>query len=266
MTTTSNEYTPFGKLLAAIGFIAGLSLGFQISENPLFAFGCGIAVAVGGTFVGDFLWRLVLVLLSVVLALGMWHLRSQVARAAFQELQPPTSIEREVALNDPQEGDSPGSFRSMPSEILGSPRLSEPFSRVQPERLKKHQAPLEDRTEDGIPLTPHPSETPSAPGRFDGYLFKSAADADIYADPEQQKIYIFHGPWIDHESLDHAEYYAASQSLVFVDKNGHRFLFPAKIGNQMQRYFAKDWFQDLNVVQTRDRKIITGTVLPIVKH
>jgi len=94
--SSDDELTPFGKVLAVVGFFAGFSTVWQNNEEFWPAFITGILVAVIGGFVGNILWRLFIVAIALAIAVGTFYVRQEVTHAVIEgvrssQVSPPST-------------------------------------------------------------------------------------------------------------------------------------------------------------------------------
>ncbi|MCP4985277.1 MAG: hypothetical protein GY928_04155 [Colwellia sp.] len=84
---SDNELTPFGKILAVVGFFTGFSAVWQNSQKFWPSFIVGAIIAVIGGFVGDIIWRLIIVAISLAVAIGTFYVRSEVTSAVVEGIK-----------------------------------------------------------------------------------------------------------------------------------------------------------------------------------
>lgn len=82
----STQYTPFGKFLAAAGFVAAFLAMLQNTNEFIPSLIAGLIVAGLGGFVGDVLWRVLVVVIAIAIAVGSAYVRMEVTRAVLSEL------------------------------------------------------------------------------------------------------------------------------------------------------------------------------------
>lgn len=83
---SNDELTPLGKILAIVGFFAGFSGVWQHSQELGPAFIAGVIIAAIGGFVGDLVWRILIVVIAVAISIGTFYVRSEIASVVIPEI------------------------------------------------------------------------------------------------------------------------------------------------------------------------------------
>lgn len=100
---SEDELSPFGKILAVAGFIGGFAAVAQNQDDFQFvpALIVGVVVGVIGAFVGNVLWRVFIVLLTIVIAIGSFYVRQEAWKAVRSGLSEPSPSTSYVAPDRP---------------------------------------------------------------------------------------------------------------------------------------------------------------------
>lgn len=93
-----------------------------------------------------------------------------------------------------------------------------------------------------------------------GTLFKED-EFDIYVNKTTLEAYIFHAPEIPHD-IARLEYNPKDHSVTVVKKDGTQMDLGAKLQWLVRSYFIKA--QEVNIVQTKDGKIVDGFIVPLI--
>ena len=94
---SSEQGTPLGSLLGFIGLIAGLGIGANTfgSDNIVGVIICGVVLAAVGAFVGNLIFRLLVIAVSIVVAVISFNVRQEVTIAVLDEVK--TNVQAQTA-------------------------------------------------------------------------------------------------------------------------------------------------------------------------
>jgi len=124
MANNSNEeLSPLGKFLAFVGFFAGFSAVWQNNQEFWPAFIGGVFVAILAGFIGNVVWRLLIVAVAVIVAIGSFYVRHEVTSAIVHGINESSNYEApqvtsqgsEIVTDQPQAGDLYGAIYLSPT-------------------------------------------------------------------------------------------------------------------------------------------------------
>lgn len=87
-------------------------------------------------------------------------------------------------------------------------------------------------------------------------------ELDIFTNKATYEAFIFHGKEIKYDLLDHLEYNAQDYSVTVHYKDGRTQDLGVKIQWLVRPYLKHS--TEINIVRTRDKRSIDGTVVPLV--